>query len=90
MALSGLKLTIPKGRVAELKKNHLELAASVNGYTKSTGCILLAWPDRLILPRIVCITRTKNRVFFMLIGKFIEKWILLGKGYFMFERGYAS
>jgi hypothetical protein len=73
MVLSGLKLTMPKGRVAELKKNHLEFAASVNGYTKSTGCILLACPERLIFPRKVCIIRTKNRVFLMFTGKFIEK-----------------
>jgi len=39
MTISGLKLTIPKGRVAELKKNHLELAESTKGSTKSTGAI---------------------------------------------------
>ncbi|CAI8236312.1 MAG: Uncharacterised protein [Flavobacteriaceae bacterium] len=35
--ISGLRLTIPKGRVAEVKKNHLELAESTKGLTKSTG-----------------------------------------------------
>ena len=29
--ISGLRLTIPKGRVAEEKKNHLEFAASSKG-----------------------------------------------------------
>tara|TARA_B100000941_G_C28295550_1_gene443800 strand:- start:79 stop:261 length:183 start_codon:yes stop_codon:yes gene_type:complete len=44
--ISGLKLTIPKGLEAEEKKNHLELAESIKGFTKSTGdcpCNVIAY-----------------------------------------------
>jgi hypothetical protein len=34
---------MPKGRVAELKKNQRELAASTKGYTKSTGSTFAFW-----------------------------------------------
>jgi len=36
--MSGLKLTMPKGREAELKKKNLELAASTRGSTMSVFC----------------------------------------------------
>jgi len=39
--VSGLKLTIPNGRQADEKRNHLEFSVSSWGYTKSTGVALV-------------------------------------------------
>src|SRR5690606_3758222 len=83
ISLSGLRLTMPKGRLADEKKNHLEFAESRSGYTKSTGlgssAGIFGKVSQHIIPKMSNAQKILVPIFFILIFQifnFSTGWLI--------------